>query len=347
MEKIKVVHYINQFFGNIGGEDKADYKPTITQGPIGPGLKLQQDLGEDYEITATIICGDGYYGENMVEASRAILEMAETINPDLFIAGPAFNAGRYGTACGAACKTIGENLNIPTITGMYIENPGVELYKKDTIIAITSNSSRDMGNSLSLIAKLAKKIKVGLGSAYEDGYIPQGYRKSRFAKERASTRAVKMLLDKINGRPYRTELVLPDFDRIEPISPLKDIRKATIALVSSGGIVPINNPDHIESASATKWGAYSVEGKDALDPLEFQSIHGGYDISFANQDPNRVVPLDAARLLEKEGLIGKLFNKIYITVGTGTSVANAKRFGEEIGKELLQAGVSAVILTST
>ena len=29
MDKIKVVHYINQFFAGIGGEDKADYKPEI------------------------------------------------------------------------------------------------------------------------------------------------------------------------------------------------------------------------------------------------------------------------------------------------------------------------------
>ena len=29
MSKLKVVHYINQFFANIGGEEKADYKPEL------------------------------------------------------------------------------------------------------------------------------------------------------------------------------------------------------------------------------------------------------------------------------------------------------------------------------
>ena len=29
MAKYKIVHYLNQFFGGIGGEDKADYKPAI------------------------------------------------------------------------------------------------------------------------------------------------------------------------------------------------------------------------------------------------------------------------------------------------------------------------------
>ncbi len=53
------------------------------------------------------------------------------------------------------------------------------------------------------------------------------------------------------------------------------------------------------------------------------------------------------RDLEKEGVIGKMHELFYTTVGNGTAVASAKKFGEEIGKRLLSAGVNAVILTST
>lgn len=28
-----VIMYLNQFYGGIGGEDKADYKPSIVSGP--------------------------------------------------------------------------------------------------------------------------------------------------------------------------------------------------------------------------------------------------------------------------------------------------------------------------
>lgn len=348
MGKLKVVHYINQFFANIGGEEKANIEPFLVEGKIGPGIKLENELGEEWEIAATIVCGDGYFGENLVKAGDQILEMVKSINPDIFIAGPAFNAGRYGTACGAACRIVNQSLNIPTVTGMYHENPGVELFKKDTIIAISGNSSRDMARSIIKMADIAKKLHKGtLGPARTEGYIPQGYRKSTFSDTRGSKRAIDMLLKKINGDAYTTELVLPDFDRVEPLPALRDLSNKTIALVSSGGIVPLANPDQIESASATKWGAYSIEGLGALSPLEFQSIHGGYDTSFANVDPNRVVPVDGARYLERQGVIGILHEKIYITVGTGTSVANAKRFGEEIGKELRTQGVDGVLLTST
>ena len=62
-----------------------------------------------------------------------------------------------------------------------------------------------------------------------------------------------MLIKKLNNQPYQTELVIPKQDRI-PIAPaIKDLSKANIALVTSGGIVPVDNPDRIQSASATRW----------------------------------------------------------------------------------------------
>ncbi|MEG0963554.1 MAG: glycine/betaine/sarcosine/D-proline family reductase selenoprotein B, partial [Lachnospiraceae bacterium] len=115
MGKIKIVHYINQFFGGIGGEDKADMKPEIRDGVIGPGVGIQAGLGEEYEIVATVICGDNYFGENIKEAQAQIVEMVKPYQPQLFVAGPAFNAGRYGVACGSIAKAVESELNIPVI----------------------------------------------------------------------------------------------------------------------------------------------------------------------------------------------------------------------------------------
>ena len=53
------------------------------------------------------------------------------------------------------------------------------------------------------------------------------------------------------------------------------------------------------------------------------------------------------RELEKEGKIGSLHDKYYATVGNGTAVASAKKFAAEIAAKLVNAGVQAVILTST
>ena len=99
MAKYKIVHYINQFFAGIGGEEKADYTPELREGVVGPGMGLKAALGEDYEIVSTIICGDNYFGENLDAATDTIIEMVKKCEPDVFVAGPAFNAGRYGVAC--------------------------------------------------------------------------------------------------------------------------------------------------------------------------------------------------------------------------------------------------------
>ena len=91
MSKIRVVHYINQFFANIGGEEKADYPAELRVGEVvGPGLALAQKFGDEAEIVATIVCGDSYFNENLEKAKAEILEMVKGQNADLFIAGPAF-----------------------------------------------------------------------------------------------------------------------------------------------------------------------------------------------------------------------------------------------------------------
>lgn len=346
---IRVVHYINQFYGGIGGEEKADVKPEIREGVVGPGMALKAALGNETDIVATVICGDSYFNENMEEASAVILEMVKKYNPDLFIAGPAFNAGRYGVACGSICKAVKEKLNIPVVTGMFIENPGVDMFRKDIYIVETANAATGMRQAIPAIAKLALKLakNESIGAPAEEGYIPRGVRKNVFKSERGSKRAVDMLIAKLKGEKFETEYPMPDFDRVAPNPPILDMKKAKIALVTSGGIVPKGNPDRIESSSASKYGKYDLTGVNDLTSETFETAHGGYDPTYANIDADRVLPVDVLRDLEKEGVIGELHRYYYATVGNGTSVANAKKFAATFAQELVKDGVQAVILTST
>lgn len=346
---IKVVHYINQFYGGIGGEEKADVKPEIREGVVGPGMALKAALGNEAEIVATVICGDSYFNENLEEASAAVLEMIKKYNPDLFIAGPAFNAGRYGVACGSICKIVKETLNIPVVTGMYTENPGVDMFKKDIHIVETANAATGMRQAIPAMAKLALKLgkNEAVGTPAEEGYIPRGVRKNVFNAERGSKRAVNMLVAKLKGEAFVTEYPMPDFDRVAPNQPVKDMKHAKIALVTSGGIVPKGNPDRIESSSASKYGKYDIAGVMDLTAETYETAHGGYDPTYANTDSDRVLPVDVLRDLEKEGVIGELHRYFYTTTGNGTSVANAKKFASTFAKELVNDGVQAVVLTST
>lgn len=347
---IRVVHYINQFYAGIGGEEKADIKPEVREGFMGPGMGLNGLLkSKGAEIVATVICGDSYFNENVEEAKTEIIEMIKKYNPDLFIAGPAFNAGRYGVACGNIATAVEESLNIPALSAMYIENPGADMYKKHIYIVETKNSAVGMRDALPKIANLALKLanKEEIGTPAEESYMERGIRKNFFAKERGSKRAVEMLVKKINSEAFTTEFKMPVFDRVEPNPPVADITKAKIAIVTSGGTVPKGNPDHIESSSASKFGKYDIEGVYDLTSETYETAHGGYDPTYANADNDRVIPVDVLREFEKEGKIGSLHRYFYSTVGNGTAVASSKKFGEQIAKELIADGVQAVILTST
>lgn len=350
MAKLKVVHYINQFFAQIGGEEKADYPVELRKGEIvGPGMALTQNFKDDAEIIATIICGDSYFNENLDTAKEEILKMVKELAPDVFVAGPAFNAGRYGVACGTIAAAVQEELGIPAVTGMYVENPGADMFKDKVYIVSTKNSAAGMRDAVKKLAPLTVKVGRGepVGASCEEGYIPNGIRVNFFEEERGSKRAVKMLLAKLADKPFTTEYPMPDFDRVAPNPAVKDLAHAKIALVTSGGIVPKGNPDHIESSSASHYGEYDITGVMDLTEETYETAHGGYDPVYANEDADRVLPVDVLRDMEKEGVIGELHHLFYTTVGNGTAVASAKAFAAEFAQKLVADGVDAVILTST
>ncbi len=348
-KEFRVVCYVNQFFGQIGGEEKADIGPLKKEGTVGPAVGLQAALGSSITITATVICGDSYFNEHLKAASDEVLSLIRDEAPDLVIAGPAFNAGRYGMACGTVAQVVSEELGIPVISGMYIENPGLELYRQYAYMIETANSAAGMRQAIPKMAALAKKVlaKEELGTPKEEGYVPKGIRTNVFVEDRGSKRAVSMLLKKLKGEAFETEYPMPHFDRVPPSDPIQNLEQATIALVTSGGIVPKGNPDRIESSSASKYGEYSISQVTDLTQETYETAHGGYDPVYANQDADRVLPVDVLREYETEGVIKKLHDVFYTTVGNGTSVANSKAYATAIAAKLKADGVDGVIFTST
>ena len=77
------------------------------------------------------------------------------------------------------------------------------------------------------------------------------------------------------------------------------------------------------------------------------TVHGGYDRQYVLENPNLVIPLDVLREKEKAGEIGELYPYFATTTGTGTATNSAAKFGDEIGKKLIEEGVDAVLLVST
>ena len=258
---MRVVHYINQFFGQIGGEEMAHHPLEVREGAFGPGAALQNLLGDDIKITATIVCGDNYFVENAQILKDRVINILKEEQAELLIAGPAFNAGRYGMACGEVCKIAFEELGIDAVSGMYEENPGLELFRKFAYILPTGNSARNMRDALLTISGFVKKISAGeeIKGPGEEGYVQRGIRKNYFEEHTGAQRCLDMLLRKIKGEEYETELPMPVFEKVAPSPAVKDMSRAKIIVMTSGGMVPQGNPDHLEACNCTKFRRYSYD----------------------------------------------------------------------------------------
>ena len=348
-QPLRIVHFVNQMFGGLGGEEAAGIGPRSVEGAVGPGRALAPALGPAEAIVATVICGDNYVAEQTEQAVAELVALARAAAPDLLLAGPAFNAGRYGQACGALCEAVTRELGIPAVTAMHEENPGVELYHRDVYVMRTGDTARNVAADMAAMLRLGRKLVAGepIGRPSAEGYFPRGRVVPEISPKPAAERAVDMLLAKLRGEPYESEVRLPRFRPIPAPPPVPDLAHARVALVTDGGLVPLGNPDNIEARAATKWGRYPIAGVGDLASADYEVVHGGYDTSLVKEDPDRLVPVDIARELEAAGTIGELYDHFLSTTGLANPLDNSRRLGREMAEHLREAGVDAVILTST
>lgn len=353
MQELTIVHFINQFFAGIGGEEKADTPVGVRDEATGPGKGLQLQLPQGYKIVATVFCGDNYFNDHAEEAKRQILEAVRVRVPQLFIAGPAFGAGRYGVACAEVCNMVAKELDVPCITAMYEENPGVDIYRDyknlKVFILPTSATVAGMQDALTAMGHFAAKIASGatIGSAVKEGYIARGVRPVVLGDKTGVERAVDMLLAKVAGKAYATEVPFKQLEPVTPAPAIPNLSQATIAIANTAGIVPYGNPDGFKRYRNTQWRKYPIEGLNRLERGKWEAVHGGYDTRFQNDNPNYGVPLDAMRELEKEKAFNKLHPYLYVTPGVQASVKVMQQIGREMAQDMKDSGVNAVIMVST
>jgi len=345
---LRVVHYLNQFFAGIGGEDVANIPPRVQQGPIGSGRPLQQILKDQGTVVATLICGDNFLNDTRDNALAALTVMLEDLKPDVLIAGPAFESGRYGLACAEVCKAA-QAIGIPALTGMHPDNPGVESGRPDILIVPTSASPVEMQVALAAMARLALKLgrKEPLGAAEVEGFLPRGVRAVYTREAPGYRRALDMLKAKLRGLPFTTEVPILAPECVSPAQPVVDLSRATIALVTTGGLVRKGNPDKQVSANATRYFRHDVSELESLSGKDWEAYHAGYFNHIVNRNPNYILPLSFMRDLEHKGEIGGIYPHIYALPGVSTPVAQARRMGAEVARELQEARVAGCLLVAT
>ncbi len=345
---LRVVHYVNQFFGGIGGEDQAGVGVTVKPGAVGPGRALEAALGADARVEATIVCGDNFAGERAEDTARAIAEALDRLKPDVLVAGPAFASGRYGLACVLACQAA-RGRGVPAITAMHPDNPGVAVGRRDVCIVPTGTAAKSMAAALAALAPLARRLGRGetLGPAEVEGYIGSGLRRVHDRGRPGYQRALDMLLDKLHGRPYRSEVPYAPPERVTPAPPIADLARARIAMVTTGGLVRKGNPDRQVSANAVRYHRHEVAELESLSPRDWEAYHAGYFNHIVNSNPNYILPLSFLRDLERQGRIGKVHEHIYALPGVSTPVAVSVGHGRRIAEDLKAGGVDGALLVAT
>lgn len=346
IKPFRVVHYLNQFYAGKGGEAFANTSPYKTDGSVGPGRLLEQTSKGKLKIAGTVVCGDNYFVENS-SAIKQIIELIKSYQPEAFIAGPAFLAGRYGEACAEICCAVKERLDIPVITGLAPEHPAVDRYRKDLPILRTGTTGADMKNSIPRMGEILFKLLQGikLSSSEQNLIYKRGLKKNAILEKNAARRAVAMLITKHRGENWQSELPMPKNDLVTPAPAIKE-KSFTLALITDGGLILKGNPERMPSGRSDRYCKINIDSWEKLTPEKVEVNHFGYDNRYVLADPNRLVPLDIIKTLEKRGDI-RLHPVIYSTAGAATAIENAASFGRGIASELKKAGVQAVILTST
>ena len=275
----------------------------------------------------------------------------DRFQPDFFLAGPAFNAGRYGIACAKACSWVRDNWRIPAITGMHENNPGTQEIGRQVFVMQTGTSTASMAEAAkrfsALLELLIAQDPAGAEAFRAEHCLPIPRRFTVRTGKPDYVRAVDLLLAKLSGETYESEIPLIATAKHAIPNLTGSLKDATVALVTEGGLVPKGNPDRLESSRGSRYFKYSLAGLDDLKCGDFAAMHTGYDTSMVDEDPDRIVPLDAMRELEKNQRFKKLHESYFVTTGTGAMPSKMAELGAGIAGELANSGVNAVILTAT
>ena len=145
--------------------------PAMTM--AGPGVGLMQQVGGEAEIVRTIWCGDNLINQESERMLALIADLIREAKPDVVVAGPAFNAGRYGLACGMVARLCSQTLKVPVVIGLFPENPAVEIYRKDAYIWPCAETAVGMRKDLPGLARIAVKPTPTISLKQDSVHMPK------------------------------------------------------------------------------------------------------------------------------------------------------------------------------
>ena len=186
--------------------------------------------------------------------------------------------------------------------------------------------------------KLDDKLELHVEESFDISRVSKGFR--------GVSREISRILNSFGDKGAYAQIPQPsndtswlentDLDFLNPASPIGDLSSAVVALITEGGLVPKGNPDSLEEVRSTRYLKYGLSGLEDLKEGEFESVDRGWDNTYVNLDPDRLLPLDVMREIEKERMILRIYEYFYTTTGVATSVDVCKDLGRGIAADLRQ-----------
>jgi glycine reductase len=147
------------------------------------------------------------------------------------------------------------------------------------------------------MARLAIKLSQRAARPAEvEGFLPRGVR-AMYAREGSRIPpCAGYARAKLLGQSFTTEVPILVPERVSPACPIADLSQATIALVTTGGLVRKGNPDKQVSANATRYFRHDVSELESLSGKDWEAYHAGYFNHIVNKNPNYILPLSFMHL---------------------------------------------------
>ena len=324
---LRVVHYLNQFFGGIGGEEQADVGVSASaRARWARAALLEKALGDDARIEATL------------DRRRQLRQRAradEAVARDRRRARPP-PARRGGGRPGVRLRTLRPGVRarvqawpaergIAAITAMHPENPGASsarrepLHRPDRRVDdVHAGRARrrwprwrgDSGRGEIARARRGGRLHAAGRAPRPRPRAPGLSARARHAARQAARPAVPVggAVRRARARDAGGADRRPRRAPASPWSP-------------PAGSCARATPTSQVSANAVRYHRHTVAELESLSPKEWEAYHAGYFNHIVNSNPNYILPLSFLRDLERQGKVGRVHEHIYALPGVSTPVA--------------------------
>lgn len=356
-KSFRVVHYINQFYADIGGKELSYIVPELRDGCVGLGAEFNQIWKNEAKIVNTIVCGDAWFIENQIETEECVIEWLKEIRPDCFIVGPALKAGDYNYICNNIALAVQKRLGIPVLIGANTINLTLKLQSK-VDVAEVEGFSGDTREIVTIMAEKALELMYENSEQYCSEYC---YSIAHSEGEKGNATCLSHIQRKEDTEKsdVLVSANIPSVVKRTYGGEETCVSSKTNKIIIPGGSISVVKANH-SSLSLNESGSLQIEMESSMTAEELAYLTGlsvpecrrfmdvnhlngdeafeAIDIFMQSLNDNVAVPVMIAGCMYNAGIYSKMANRL---ASYNTMRGGVKGYGGFVFEELHAADIAA------